>query len=62
MTVGQKFGGVNTILLSFFIPKNTKTPAITGAFPLSYSLIHMARRYSFKELGSDMFLGDFRLR
>ncbi len=40
------------------LPLNTKTPAVAGAF----ALLWMGSSYSFKELGSEVFLGDFRLR
>jgi len=59
MTIGQKLFRVNNFLPSFSIPENTKTPAITGAFAIP---LIMDLRYSFKELGSELFLGDFRLR
>jgi hypothetical protein len=43
----------------FFLPQKHEDPG--GCQGLLTSLINV-QRYSFKELGSEVFLGDFRLR
>ena len=57
MTISQKNRLVK-IFLRAFLPQKSKAPAIAGALVTIWILL----RYSFKELGSEVFLGDFRLR
>lgn len=57
MTMSHKKRSVK-IFLRAFLPQKPKAPAIAGALVTIWILLC----YSFKELGSEVFFGDFRLR
>jgi hypothetical protein len=58
MTISHKFSVVKPKLGPRFYRETGKAPAVAGAFAVR----RMVFGYSLKELGSDKFLGDLRLR
>ena len=60
MTVGQNVFRVNTFPFSFSTPQKYECPGNCRGIRTSFLI--KVYCYSFNEFGSDMFLGDFRLR